>query len=96
MHGRQTSYTNRTFNSLQLGVFCGIFERMVDFLRFFCATKVVWTCIHAYGGEWVKTLICHKEYCSEYISVEKPFVAISLRFNHKTPGLMVMCMLLPC
>ena len=35
MHGRQTSYTNRAFNSLQFGVFYGIFERTVDFLRIF-------------------------------------------------------------
>ena len=56
MHRRQTSCTNRTFNSLQFGVFHGIFERTVDFLRFFCETKVVWTCIHAYGSEWVKEL----------------------------------------
>ena len=53
MHRRQTLYTNRTFKSLQFGVFYRIFKRTVDFLRFFCATKVVWTCIHAYGGEWV-------------------------------------------
>ena len=37
MHGRQTSHTNRTFNSLQFGVFYGIFELTVDFLRFFFA-----------------------------------------------------------
>ena len=58
MHGRQTSYTNRAFNSLQFGVFYGIFERTVDFLRFFFGgTKAVWTRIHAYGGEWVKSPI---------------------------------------
>ena len=63
MHGRQTLYTNRTFNSLQFGVFYGIFERTVDFLRFFlCATKVVWTCIYAYGGEWVKNCMANIKY----------------------------------
>ena len=30
-----TSYTKRTFNSLQFSVFYGIFERTVDFLRIF-------------------------------------------------------------
>ena len=40
-------------NYLQFDVFYGIIERTVDFLQFFCTTKVVWTCIHAYGGEWV-------------------------------------------
>ena len=39
MHGRQTSYTNRTFNSLQFSVFYGLFERTVDFLRFFAQLK---------------------------------------------------------
>ena len=29
MHGCQTSYTNRAFNSLQFGVFYGIFKRTV-------------------------------------------------------------------
>ena len=53
-HGRQTSYTNRTFNSLHFGVFLGIFEGTVDL---FCATKVIWTYVHiyAYSGEWVKS-----------------------------------------
>ena len=37
MHGRKTLYTNRAFNSLQFDVFYGIFERTVDFLRFFFA-----------------------------------------------------------
>ena len=27
------------------------------FYDFFGATKVVWTCIHAYGGEWVNNCI---------------------------------------
>ena len=39
MHGCQTSYTNRAFNSLQHGVFYGIFERTVDFVRFFAQLK---------------------------------------------------------
>ena len=64
MHGRQTSYTNRAFNSLQFGVFYGIFERTVDFLCFFCATKVVWMCIHAYGGEWVNADLFYLEQSS--------------------------------
>ena len=39
MHGRQTSYTNRTFTSLQFGIFFRIFERMVVFIRFFAQLK---------------------------------------------------------
>ena len=39
MHRRQTLFTNRTFNSLQFGVFYGIFERLVYFLRFFVQLK---------------------------------------------------------
>ena len=52
MHGRQTSYTNRTFKSLHFGVFSGFLKERV-FLQFFCATKVGWTYIYAYSGEWV-------------------------------------------
>ena len=40
MHGRQTSYTNRTINFLQFGVFYGIFEPMVDFYDFFSQLKL--------------------------------------------------------
>ena len=35
MHGLQTSYTSRTFNSLRFGVSFGIFERTVNFYDFF-------------------------------------------------------------
>ena len=53
MHGRQTSYTNGTFNSLQ---FAGFLNERVIFYDFFCATQVVWMYIYAYGGEWVNEL----------------------------------------
>ena len=53
MHGRQTSCTNKTFNSLQFAVFDGIFELTVDYLRFFFA-QLKWSGrIYAYGSEWV-------------------------------------------
>ena len=81
MHGRQTSYTNRAFNSLQFGVFYGIFERTVDLLRFFCATKVVWTCIHAYGGEWVRV------YARVWIGLKK-IVDIQPAKSQNTPFLL--------
>ena len=32
----------------------GFSEERLIFYDLFCATKVVWMCIHAYGGEWVK------------------------------------------
>ena len=37
MHGRQTLYTNRTFTSLQFGLFFEIFEQTVEFFGFFFA-----------------------------------------------------------
>ena len=33
--------------------FTGFLKERLICYDFFCATKVVWTCIHAYGGEWV-------------------------------------------
>ena len=39
MHGRQTSYANRTFNLYSLVYFTGFFERFVDFLQFFAQLK---------------------------------------------------------
>ena len=39
MHGRQTSYTNRAFTSLQFGVFYRIVERTIDFYDFFAELK---------------------------------------------------------
>ena len=75
MHRRQTLYTNRAFNSLQFGVFYGIFEKTVDLLQFFCATKVVWTCIHAYGGEWVnRKLFGLKCLCAIFLVAMKTFL----------------------
>ena len=34
--------------------FMGFLKERLIFYKKKCATKVVWTCIHAYGGEWVK------------------------------------------
>ena len=58
MHGRQT-LTNRAFNSLQLGVFYGIFERTVDLLRFFAQLK--WS-----GRVYTLTAVSGlKDYCDQ-------------------------------
>ena len=32
------------------------------FTIFFFATKLVWTCIYAYGGEWVKNCMANIKY----------------------------------
>ena len=46
MHGLQTSYTIRTFNSLRFSVFLGIFEQMVDFFSIFFALLEWSGCIY--------------------------------------------------
>ena len=54
MHGRQTSYTNKTFNSLQFGVFYGFFNERLNFKDFFAQLKCSG---RIYGGERVNVSI---------------------------------------
>ena len=39
MHGCQTSYTNRAFNSLQFGIFTGFLKERLIFYDFFAQLK---------------------------------------------------------
>ena len=85
MHGLETSYTIRTFNSLRFGVFFWIFERTVDFFyELFCEGP---SALRKYALTAVRGLsdACDVEavYLWPYIILKKGLLVIVMNYNYK-------------